>query len=265
MMEGSPGCHIVTEGSDRNPGLVLIHGFLGSSLDWMQVARSIGSSCYCLLPDLPGHGASAASALSFESQMALLAAEIESRQQSPSFLAGYSMGGRIALYLALRYPHLFKKAVVISGSPGLKTENERQERIKSDALLASKIETDFEKFLTDWYDLPLFATLKHHPSFPEVFEARKRNRPDQLATALRTLGTGSQPSLWEELPDCRIPLTFFVGEKDPKYVEIGRRMVNLSSFCDIEIFPQSGHTLHIEQRALFIDRLMLSLTGKPSL
>jgi len=264
-MAGSSDYHISTRGSAGNPGMILIHGFLGSSLDWLPVAESIDSRYNCILPDLPGHGKTPASTMPFENQMEILAGEIESRQQSPSYLAGYSMGGRIALYLALRYPGLFRHAVIISASPGLKTEEERKARRDSDALLASVIETDFESFLTDWYDLPLFSTLRRHPSFPELFEARKRNRPDQLAAALRTLGTGSQPSLWEELGSGRIPLTFFAGEKDRKYVEIGRQMVNLHFSFNLEIFPQCGHTLHVENRALFIDRLLSSSTGNQSL
>lgn len=74
---------------------------------------------------------------------------------SPSFLAGYSMGGRIALYLALRFPNLFRKTVIISASPGLKTEEERQTRKESDERLALNIEENFESFLREWYSQPL--------------------------------------------------------------------------------------------------------------
>jgi len=260
-MRGNSVDSILSRGSRNNPGLILLHGFLGSPEDWLPIAEKLSRSYFCMLPDLPGHGKTPASALPFETQMELFARSIETMQgTSPSFLAGYSMGGRIALYLALRFPHLFRKTVIISASPGLKTEEERQTRKESDERLALNIEENFESFLREWYDQPLFASLKNNLAFAKTFAARKMNSPEQAALALRTLGTGNQPSLWSELADFRHPMSFFAGEKDGKYVEIGRQMVNLCSCSDLDIFPQCGHTLHIENRELFIDRLLFSLT-----
>lgn len=250
----------LTRGSRNNPCLILLHGFLGSSEDWLPVAEKLQGSYHCLLFDLPGHGGTPAEATPFEEQMRMLAGEIGRIQKAPSFLAGYSMGGRIALYLALRFPDLFRKTVIISASPGLKTAEERRQRRQNDETLALSMEENFEKFLGSWYELPLFSGLKNHPLFETTLEARKKNRPEQLAAALRTLGTGTQPSLWNELADCRHPISFFAGEKDGKYVEIGRQMVNLCPCSDLDIFPQCGHALHIENRGLFIDRLLFSLT-----
>jgi len=260
-MRGNSVDSILSRGSRNNPGLILLHGFLGSPEDWLPIAEKLSLSYYCMLPDLPGHGKTPASALPFETQMELFARSIETMQgDSPSFLAGYSMGGRIALYLALRFPNLFRKTVIISASPGLKTEEERLTRKESDERLALNIEENFESFLREWYDQPLFASLKNSRAFTKTLAARKMNRPKEAALALRTLGTGNQPSLWSELADFRLPMSFFAGEKDSKYVEIGRQMVNLCSCFDLDIFPQCGHTLHLENRDLFIDRMLHSLT-----
>ncbi|NTV06925.1 MAG: 2-succinyl-6-hydroxy-2,4-cyclohexadiene-1-carboxylate synthase, partial [Chlorobiaceae bacterium] len=67
--------------------------------------------------------------------------------------------------------------------------------------------------------------------------------------------TGVQPSLWDALAQNRVPTQFFAGEKDLKFVEIGRQMVNLCPESMLEIFPGCGHTLHIENRDLFLVRL----------
>ena len=259
-MAATENQHILTMGSRNNPGIVLLHGFLGSSDEWHPVASKLENRYYCIIPDLPGHGQTPASGGSFERQMLLLFQSIETMQTSPLFLAGYSMGGRIALYLALRYPRQFRKAVIISGSPGLRTEKERLERRQNDERLAVRIEAYFDAFLEAWYDMPLFAELKGLPSYPSVLAARKKNLPGHLAMSLRTLGTGNQPSLWKELEKCPVPLDFFAGEKDGKYVEIGRQMVNLCNNCRLDIFPQCGHSLHLENRELFMDRLLFSLT-----
>ncbi len=243
------------------PRIVFLHGFLGSGSDWVPIARQLENDYCCILVDLPGHGESDIEAsgnpdLFFTETVDALAMQLNrSADPEPCFLVGYSMGGRIALSLLLRHPELVAKAIIVSASPGIRTEEERLSRRESDEGIARKIEKNFEGFIQAWYEQPLFATLKNHQIFKEVESERKINNPENLALALRLLGTGRQPSLWDELQKNRVPIQFFAGEKDLKFVEIGRQMVNLCTESTLEIFPGCGHTLHLENRELFLDRL----------
>ena len=210
--------------------------------------------------DLPGHGQAGFEQAPhsdgfFEQTVNALAELLQEQSASCSYLVGYSMGGRLALDLLLRYPHLFTKAVIVSASPGLRTNSEQIDRQKHDENIARKIERNFESFIEAWYDQPLFSTLKHHPIFKEVESKRKINDPRNLALALRVLGTGKQPSLWETLSHNNVTVKFFAGEKDERYVEIGRQMVKLCPCSDLEIFPHCGHTLQLENKELFLDHL----------
>lgn len=254
--------HINTTGGTAMPGILLLHGFLGSGEDWKYYADMLKSRYACFMPDLPGHGATTAlddAPRTFENiagQIAELAGKLQTR---PFHLVGYSMGGRLALYLALEYRELFRSAVIISSSPGLKTVAERAMRRDSDSRLAESITGNFDSFLDKWYRLNLFEPLKNHSLFPEILERRRKNNPEALAAALRQMSTGQQPSLWQKLNKNKLPIEFFVGEKDTKYVEIGRQMVNLCPYSELVIFPGCGHTLHIENRHLFLDRLITFL------
>ncbi len=252
--------HTVTIGNPSQPHIVFLHGFLGSGSDWLPVTRELQNNYCCLMVDLPGHG----SANLLETQhpddffiqtVDALADLLRQSAAPPCSLVGYSMGGRIALALLLRHAELFSKAVIISASPGLKTEKERIDRQEHDEKVARKIERSFESFIEAWYEQPLFATLKSHPIFKEVESERKINDPQNLALAMRLLGTGRQPSLWEALKNNSVPVSFFTGEKDERYVEIGHQMVKLCPESDLEIFPHCGHTLQLENRDLFLDRL----------
>ena len=243
------------------PRIIFLHGFLGSGIDWVPIAQELENDYCCILVDLPGHGESDIEAngdpdLFFMETVDTLAEELSrSAAPEPCYLVGYSMGGRIALSLLLRYPELFEKAIIVSASPGLRTEEERLSRRESDEGIARKIERNFDGFIKAWYEQPLFASLKNHPIFKEVESERKINNPENLALALRLLGTGRQPSTWDELQQNRVPIQFFAGEKDLKFVEIGRQMVNLCPDSSLEIFAECGHTLHLENRELFLDRL----------
>ena len=252
--------HIVTIGERTLPRILFLHGFLGSGGDWLPVARELCNDFCCVMVDLPGHGKAGfreapPSDGFFEQTVDALAELLRLSASSPSYLVGYSMGGRLALALLLRHPELFTKAIIVSASPGLRTNKEQSDRQVHDDRIARKIERNFEGFIEAWYDQPLFATLKHHPIFKEVESERKINDPRNLALALRVLGTGRQRSQWEALQHNRVPIRFFVGEKDERYVEIGHQMVKLCPGSDLEIFPHCGHTLQLENKELFLDRL----------
>ena len=83
----------------------------------------------------------------------------------------------------------------------------------------------FDAFLDDWYHLPLFADLHQYPDvFDRMMRRRRQNRPEELARALRCMGTGSQPSLWERLHELNIPWLVLAGALDAKFTAIGRAM-----------------------------------------
>jgi 2-succinyl-6-hydroxy-2,4-cyclohexadiene-1-carboxylate synthase len=260
LHKSAPDYACTTSGNPAFPGIVFLHGFLGSSDEWLPIAGLLGDRFHCILVDLPGHGrtkvpSGADPDTFFSETVDSLAKFLERSFPLPLFLAGYSMGGRIALALMLACPELFSKCIIVSASPGIESEKERMERIRSDEGIARIIETNFEGFIDAWYEQPLFSSLKTHPLFSEIEQKRKRSSPRELAAALRLLGTGRQPSLWDKLKDNRVPVRFFTGEKDDKFVEIGHQMVNLCPESAMELFPGCGHTLHIENRALFAERL----------
>lgn len=251
---------LTTKGDPAKPWILFLHGFLGAGSDWLPYTPQLEERYRCILADLPGHGESDIDREGnpetfFIETVDRLAALLREQTERPGLLVGYSMGGRIGLALALRHPELFRAVGVVSASPGLKTPEERAARVKSDEGLARKIERDFEGFLDAWYRAPLFSTLKAHPLFGEIESARRKGEPETLAMALRLLGTGRQPSYWEALAESRLPMLFMAGQKDPKYVEIGRQMVNLHPLSSLELFGECGHTLHIEEREGFLRRL----------
>ena len=146
------------------------------------------------------------------------------------------MGGRLALYLAIHYPKYFSRIILESASPGLKTAEERRSRRRLDHKLANQLEeTNFRQFLTNWYNLPLFHTLKNHPQFQDLLKQRLNNRSEFLAKSLREMGTGQQPPLWNHLTKNKIPLLLVVGEKDAKFRAIADEMAQVCPTAQVKI------------------------------
>jgi 2-succinyl-6-hydroxy-2,4-cyclohexadiene-1-carboxylate synthase len=183
--------------------LVFLHGFLGSPQDWEGVIKHLPEySC---------------GALSYPFQI-----------PPDSILIGYSMGGRIALRSS-------QPKILLSTHPGLKTSEEKAERLRQDQLWIKKLQQEpLDSFLKAWYAQPLFDSLRTHPAFPEVLSRRLKQDPEVLARML------SQESLARQ--EFILPKAVFLhGQFDQKYAQLYKNL-NISS---LEI-SNAGHAAHLE-------------------
>ncbi|MCL4694572.1 MAG: alpha/beta fold hydrolase, partial [Candidatus Hydrogenedentes bacterium] len=186
-------------GNANGPLVLFLHGFLGDASDWRDVLPAFEQRYQCLAPDLPGHGESQidgpAECGFVETATALI--ELVDEAGADTFsMVGYSMGGRIALYLASIYAMRIDALVLESASPGLQSGDERRARREWDDAIARKLETmDMPAFLDEWYAQPLFATLQPDSEKLARLKSRRAHHDKrQLAAAMRALGTGTQPS-----------------------------------------------------------------------
>ncbi len=224
---------------------------MGSSADWLDVTAALEDRFRCVAPDLPGHGASLglpSGAYSFEGAARATVLTLDELGIQRATFVGYSMGGRLALYLALRYPERCAALFLESASPGIEDAAERESRRRSDGEKAARLTSgDFERFLMDWYSQPLFASLtRRHGLVEEMISARRGNDPAELALALTGMGIGAQPSLWGELPDLVVPALAVVGEFDEKFVALSRRMAGASPNMRAAVVPGAGHNVRVE-------------------
>jgi 2-succinyl-6-hydroxy-2,4-cyclohexadiene-1-carboxylate synthase len=242
--------HILS-GSVRRPTVVFLHGFMGSAEDWADVAEAIDGRYRCIAADLPGHGASLRlppEHYTVEGAARAVIGLLDELAIQRTAFVGYSMGGRLALYLALRYSERCARLFLESASPGIEDMAERQARREADEGKARRLESDdFETFLTNWYRQPLFASLARHEGLvEEMIEARSQNDPGELARSLRGMGAGTAPSLWGELAGLRVPTLTAAGKLDGKFVRISHRMAGASPNVRAAVVPGAGHNVRVE-------------------
>ncbi|MBW4488866.1 MAG: 2-succinyl-6-hydroxy-2,4-cyclohexadiene-1-carboxylate synthase [Trichocoleus desertorum ATA4-8-CV12] len=252
--------HYSFQGNLDQPLILFLHGFLGDCHDFDPVISLLADQFCCLTVDLPGHGKTevrGGDKFYTMSQTAQgLIQLLEQLTISTCSLVGYSMGGRLALYLALHFPQFFHRVVLESTSPGLQTAAERSQRRKHDTQLADQLETeDFSNFLRRWYSQPLFASLQQHPDFEQIVKHRLNNHPKALAQSLRYMGTGHQPALWQRLPENQLPLLLLVGEQDAKFRAVNTEMAGLCPQAKLRILGDCGHNIHWENPSLFAQQV----------
>lgn len=220
------------------PTVLALHGFMGRPADWDAVAADLGSAARVLAPDLAGHGEARDLPADFDAEADRLAGRI----REPVVVAGYSMGGRLAQHLAARHPEIVRGLVLVSTSPGLRTEAERAARRAVDAERARAIAEDFPAFLERWYRLPLWGGLAESLRHRLVADRLAHNDPAALGRSLAGMGTGAMAPLWSDLSRIRVPAAAVAGLRDPKYVALADEMARAGPLR-VTLVPEAGHAL----------------------
>ena len=247
--------------------MLFLHGFMGRAEDWRDISDGLDERFFRIAPDLPGHGASLgmpSDRYTMEGAARSVLDVLDEAGVDRATVVGYSMGGRLALYLALRHPNRCAGLFLESASPGLEDAAERAARRSADEQNAKRLESgDFREFLSDWYRQPLFAPLARDETLMrKTIEDKMRNDPAELARSLRGMGTGSQPSLWGEVPKLHIPALTVAGELDGKFVGISSRMASLCPLMRMAVVPGAGHNVHDEARGEYLSLLRDFLKGR---
>ncbi len=224
--------------------VVLLHGFTHTGASWDPVVAELGERYRALAPDIRGHGSAGQSQpVSLEA----VVADVEALTPERFVLCGYSMGGRIALHVALALPERVSALVLVGASPGLADPAAREKRRRDDERLATELEgMTIAAFAERWARTPVLAGAP--AAVAERAQAdRLRSTPEGLARALRGLGTGALPSLWDRLPELTLPVTLLVGERDAKFRAIAQEMASALPSRSVIAVPGAGHAVHLER------------------
>jgi 2-succinyl-6-hydroxy-2,4-cyclohexadiene-1-carboxylate synthase len=244
--------------------IVLLHGFTQTGASWAPIVAELRSRSPIIVPDAPGHGGSSHVTADLWRTTDLLVETVG----GPALWVGYSMGGRMALHVAVAHPDQVEGLVLISTTAGIDAPEEREARRAADDVLAERIRSEgTEAFLDFWLAQPLFSTL---PSESAGREARLANTPDGLASSLRLAGTGSQEPLWDRLAHLKersLPVLLIAGELDRKYSDEAARMASaIGPTARVVIVDGAGHACHLEHPEVVAAAIsaMVDEIGPPS-
>lgn len=109
-----PPSSIVVGGMGHGPVVVLVHGLGSDAHHWFPVARDLARDHRVVLVELPGHGLAPINT-PFTLEQATLALERALEEQSPDpvVLVGHSVGGLVAVTVALRSPERVRSLVLV--------------------------------------------------------------------------------------------------------------------------------------------------------
>ena len=98
--------------------VVFLHGLFGQGKNFTRIATALTEIATCHLLDLPNHGASSWTVgFSLDGQAEHIAHWLRENFDAPVALVGHSLGGKLAMRLALTYPDLVERLLVVDISP----------------------------------------------------------------------------------------------------------------------------------------------------
>jgi 2-succinyl-6-hydroxy-2,4-cyclohexadiene-1-carboxylate synthase len=214
--------------------VLFVPGFMQRGEAWRAVAELLPERYPSTLLDHRTH--------SYEDRLGEIAAEGEG-----AVLAGYSLGGRLALHAAVRDADRFAALVTVGTSAGMEDEADRIARRQDDERLAAWTEgRPIEDVVSVWERQPLFAD-QSDALVEEQRAGRLDHEPRELAELLRTAGQGALAPVWSELPRLELPLLALAGARDERYCAAARRMAKAAPRGRAAVVEQAGHAAQLQQ------------------
>lgn len=232
------------------PAILALHGNLGSPADWEQIG----------LPGLRAIDLWDHVGLGVAEFAAALAGPLSEGLEKP-LLAGYSLGGRLALHALAAFPDRWSGAVIVSAHPGLTCVEDRLARSSSDAVWAGRArELPWSDFLERWNDQPLFGEVS------AALRDRQKSlesRRESIATAFETWSLGRQENLRPSLGRFRGPVVWITGGTDERFSRIGAEMAGIFSDFRQVVVPGCGHRV-LDEIPSEVGREISLLVDKPA-
>lgn len=244
-------------GEHHRPAIIILHGLLGSSRNWMSIAKTLAHHFSVYTLDLRNHGRSPHNKeMTFDVMKEDVLTWLDEQHLSAVTLLGHSMGGKVAMMMACHHPERVKQLVIVDIVPkayqsSFLTEMEAMLKMDLDALKSRKqADVLLSEVVDDWALRQFFLTNLQRRSdgqfswqvnLPVLIESLKEIRANPLSSQDVWLGKtlfikGGQSA--------------FIQEKDEYLLQ--HHFPN----SDLVTLAQSGHNPHIDTKDAFIEILL---------
>jgi len=241
--------------------VIMIHGLLGMSDNFIPLAKNLAEQYKVILPDLRNHGNSPHSE---EFDLSVLTEDIIELYQKLNFnsavIIGHSLGGRVAISATLKFPDLFSRLIVEDMAPrkysGNKSINNllqvmNQIDLKSKRSI-NEIDEALMQAIPDTRNRQL--VLKNITRISEGAYVWKLN----LDVIIRKVESLMAP-VFEEVTFSKPTLFIKGGRSNLIRPEDYKIIYKFFPAAEIEIIPNAGHWVHADEPQLFLEKVMAFL------
>ena len=243
--------------------MVLVHGFMGSKVDFHDQIEPLTAHCRVLAYDQRGHGESSnlvqPECYSFETLQQDLLGFLDAMAIDTCHLVGHSMGGMVAMRFALNYPERVNSLVLMSTSPDpVEVVPEPVRR-----LFCRKVRKHGCSVMLKTICAHPLASVKHSE------EGEKEKQLDRLAAKYEQMDPEAfvalsaeltrHTSVLEQLKDITCPTTILFGEKDDVFRPPAFAMADVIPQATLVEVPDAAHSPHYENMRQWQENIVAHL------
>ncbi len=265
----SDGVNIHYEVAGRGYPLLLSHEFAGDITSWdLQVnflTRRYQVITYCHRGYPPSDVPDDPEAYSQEHLVSDMRDLLSHLGLERAYIGGLSMGGSATVSFAIAHPEMCRALVVAAAGSG-SGSTDRPRLLASWQELSELMLTEgMEKFAAGYATGP--ERIQFRRKDPVGWEKFRAGLAAHSALGSANTFRGVQmrrPTIYElesELRRIEAPALILVGDEDEPCLEPGLFMKRAMPRCGLAIFPQSGHTINLEEPALFNQAVLDFLTA----
>ncbi len=229
--------HWVRRGPRHGTPVIFIHGAGGNGLLWGPVVAALKPALSTVVVDLPGHGGSDGPGLvsvsAYAESCATLLTEIGA---CPAVIVGHSMGGGVALALALAHPDLARALVLVDSGA----------RLRVAPAVLEGLDTDYEAAVG------VFAAFACGPHLPVSATQSCENalRRTGKSTLAGDLAACNEFDVRADLGKIRVPTLVICGEDDALTpLKYARYLADAIEGATLLTVPTAGHMVMLESPA----------------
>lgn len=243
--------------------LFLLHGFLGRPADWSSVKGylSLNENLRIFVPDYfkeallnPQH--------TFESWAENFTrwVDLQGCSKDKNILVGYSLGGRLALHALKNRPELWAKSLFVSTNPGFNDDltsfdpesPERKQRWINDSYWAEEfLKAPWDSVLRNWNSQAVFSGGSEEPARLEKDYSR-----ENLSLALTQWSLAQQQNMRPLLQAQANKTLWLVGERDEKFLDLSRRLVQDIPKLNMSVIPGASHRVLFDCPKLLSEKIL---------
>jgi len=241
------------------PPLVLLHGFTASSAAFDANVEALREHFTVVTVDLLGHGASESPANAApyapKAAIARLLALFDELGFARVLLCGHSLGGALALRLALDAPERLTGLVVMNSMSAAGTPQWRENARAGMNEMAWRARAEGTAFLKQTRLYPAHSKRLDERSRQLLVEAFEQLTPEGMAGTAEELT--ANVNAWERHPELKVPLLVIVGDRDRDFVASAPGFVSRfpAELVRTAVLPEAGHAANIEQPRGFEEAL----------
>lgn len=240
----------------KGPALVLIHGMGGDSTEWAPLIPELSREVRCIAVDLRGHGKSEKPNQPYTQEMFAddVAALLDTLKIDKAYICGVSMGGFVALKMALSHPEKVKGLILIDTAARIPAKSIEVGARWAKALTEKGLEAYIEAEIKDIFH-PMFV--RRHKDEVKKFADSMRTRDPTTVVRIQQGYAKSPLTLEKDIKKIKAPTLIIHGREDEVVpVEEAEFMHKQIPNSQIAIIPFGGHAVVLERKDFFIDALL---------